>query len=251
MSDHTDAEKLSLLRRCRTALDVLLRNKPMLGALFTGFDTVGNLRAELHPYCLDPDPSGGEHSIVPIPMVLHCPRCGTQHIDAPETDDEHEANLADYTYPAAGTEGHASQPRWTNPPHRSHLCHNAQCVDEHGRRTVWRPSALHTTGVAALPALGEQDTWPGRERHPSMSADRTLAQSILEAALNGRDSAFSTFTRQWADDGFDRCDGALADAVYQVRIAWRHDGSDTARARCQKAIEALTTVLNTSPQTST
>jgi len=44
----------------------------------------------------------------PIPMVLHCPTCGHQHIDAPK--------------PEAG---------WHNPPHRSHLCE--QC------KTIWRP----------------------------------------------------------------------------------------------------------------
>lgn len=245
MPDHTDAEKLSLLRRCRTALDVLLRKKPILGAMFTGIDTLGNLRAELYPYRIEAEGGDDTHSVIPIPMVLHCPRCGTQHIDAPETDNEYERRIASPNE-TSETQGDNIEPRWTNPPHKSHLCHNVQCVDEQGRRTVWRPSALHTTGVAALPALGERDTWPRRESHASASADRTLAQSILAAALNGRDSAFSTLTRQWTYDGFDRCDSPLSEAVYQVRIAWRHDGSEAARARCQQSIEGLSAILNTS-----
>lgn len=67
----------------------------------------------------------------PIPMILHCPACGTQHVDAPE--------------PASG---------WTNPPHTSHLCHNPAC------RTVWRPADVPTVGVAALETRGARDTWP-------------------------------------------------------------------------------------------
>lgn len=72
--------------------------------------------------------SGGSN---PIPMVLHCPACGTQHIDAPE--------------PAKG---------WDNPPHKSHLCH--------GCGAIWRPAGVPTAGVASLDRLGEHDTWkPG------------------------------------------------------------------------------------------
>lgn len=65
----------------------------------------------------------------PIPMVLHCPRCGAQHIDAPE--------------PEIG---------WENPPHRSHSCHGCQ--------TVWRPADVLTTGVAAIETRGKADSWP-------------------------------------------------------------------------------------------
>jgi hypothetical protein len=54
----------------------------------------------------------------PIPMVLHCPACGWQHIDEPKGD-------------------------WTNPPHRSHLC--AGCGH------IWRPFDFPTVGVAECP----------------------------------------------------------------------------------------------------
>src|SRR5688572_27856952 len=67
----------------------------------------------------------------PLPMVLHCPDCAKQHIDAPE--------------PEAG---------WTNPPHKSHTCH--------GCGTVWRPADVETVGVAAIETRGSRDTWNGK-----------------------------------------------------------------------------------------
>lgn len=71
----------------------------------------------------------------PINMVLHCPKCGRQHIDAPDTDyDPHY-------------EGHMI---WTNPPHRSHLCH--------GCGWIWRPADVPTNGVAAVKTKGKADS---------------------------------------------------------------------------------------------
>ncbi len=64
----------------------------------------------------------------PIPMILHCPECGHQHIDAPD--------------PASG---------WTNPPHRSHLCGRCGCI--------WRPADVATAGVARISTAGADDTW--------------------------------------------------------------------------------------------
>ncbi len=63
----------------------------------------------------------------PIDMILYCPECHTQHIDAPE--------------PEKG---------WDNPPHKSHLCH---CC---GR--IWRPADVATNGVAKIKTRGEEDT---------------------------------------------------------------------------------------------
>jgi hypothetical protein len=65
----------------------------------------------------------------PIPVVLHCPRCYTQHIDAPK--------------PERG---------WTNPPHRSHLC--GRCG------LIWRPADVETVGVECVATRGQSDTWP-------------------------------------------------------------------------------------------
>lgn len=71
-------------------------------------------------------------TLEPIPMILHCPTCGLQHIDS-----------------ADGIEG------WTNPPHRSHLCHRCN--------TTWRPCDLATTGVESISTKGSADKaqpWP-------------------------------------------------------------------------------------------
>jgi len=67
-------------------------------------------------------------SVLPIPMILYCPACGVQHVDKPTET-------------------------WSNPPHRSHLCHACGCV--------WRPADVPTTGVAQLQTRGKADTWGG------------------------------------------------------------------------------------------
>lgn len=63
-------------------------------------------------------------------MVLHCPKCGLQHIDAPD----------DRT------------PDWKNEPHRSHLCHNPACG------YIWRPADVPTNGVQAVKTKGKADS---------------------------------------------------------------------------------------------
>ncbi|KVV40895.1 hypothetical protein WT27_13285 [Burkholderia territorii] len=78
----------------------------------------------------------------PIPMLLFCPKCGEQHIDAPEPAD---ADIdVDGTVISATSE-------WTNPPHRSHLCHACGIV--------WRPADVATVGVATIATRGTADTW--------------------------------------------------------------------------------------------
>jgi hypothetical protein len=79
----------------------------------------------------------------PIDMVLFCPACGLQHIDEPE-----DVHWRDPSRDAAGTVG----ARWTNPPHRSHLCHGCGCI--------WRPADVPTNGVAAVKTRGKADTIP-------------------------------------------------------------------------------------------
>ena len=71
-----------------------------------------------------------------IDMVLHCPKCGMQHVDAPEKASEREPVL----YADA----------WTNPPHRSHLCH--------GCGHIWRPADVPTNGVQAVKTTGKADS---------------------------------------------------------------------------------------------
>jgi len=67
----------------------------------------------------------------PIPMVLHCPKCGFQHIDAPDPADN-----------------------WDNPPHTSHKCLNPDC------NVIWRPADVPTAGVEKIETCGRKDNWP-------------------------------------------------------------------------------------------
>lgn len=98
------------------------------GELVEEVDRLTSEVVELRAWVAD----AGREAMRPIPMVLHCPACRGQHIDAPE--------------PEKG---------WTNPPHRSHLC--AFCG------TVWRPCDALTTGVESLKTRGKADTWRSSE----------------------------------------------------------------------------------------
>lgn len=70
----------------------------------------------------------------PLDLVLHCPKCGLQHVDAPE-------------------------PGWDNPLHRSHRCRES----DGGCGTVWRPADYATNGVPTALTRGSADTWPVQE----------------------------------------------------------------------------------------
>lgn len=71
-----------------------------------------------------------------VNMILHCPACGLQHIDAPDRM---------HFIPGTAKE-------WDNPPHRSHLCH--------GCGHIWRPSDVHTNGVERITSKGVNDSAP-------------------------------------------------------------------------------------------
>lgn len=81
-----------------------------------------------------------------IEMVLYCPRCGTQHVDAPDGE-------------------------WTNPPHRSHLCHECSYV--------WRPADVPTTGVKAIHTRGKEDSPPLDQVHAAQSAVRDIVHAAF------------------------------------------------------------------------
>lgn len=82
---------------------------------------------------------------VPIDMVLHCPKCRLQHVDAPEHEREGEIYDGDQVSDSVIT-------GWQNPPHRSHLCH--------GCGHVWRPADVPTNGVQAVKTRGCHDSPP-------------------------------------------------------------------------------------------
>lgn len=96
----------------------------------------------------------------PIDMVLFCPNCGSQHIDAPEEDGCR--NGCRYSAEVGAPPPYSCRARcyympyktsmlWTNPPHRSHLC--AFC------KFIWRPADVPTNGAAAIKTKGEHDSF--------------------------------------------------------------------------------------------
>ena len=91
--------------------------------------------------------------VAPIDMVLHCPKCGTQHID----EDNHEELRIEAAELGVDREGERRLERWieerewSNPPHRSHLCQNRKCGH------IWRPADVPTNGVAAIKTAGTKD----------------------------------------------------------------------------------------------
>ena len=87
---------------------------------------------------VDNVPTEVRFSNPPINMILHCPSCHKQHVDAPDGD-------------------------WTNPPHKSHLCHHCS--------TVWRPADVATNGVAYIQSAGTRDTWICAARGDPMAGD--------------------------------------------------------------------------------
>lgn len=78
----------------------------------------------------------------PIPMILFCPSCGVQHVDAPAP---HKVMCSAFV----NLRNVCTCGAWTNPPHRSHLCGSCN--------HVWRPADVPTTGVADIQTHGKAD----------------------------------------------------------------------------------------------
>ncbi|WP_175777479.1 helix-turn-helix domain-containing protein [Burkholderia anthina] len=119
----------------------------------------------------------------PIDMLLFCPKCGVQHIDAPEPfapvgrcecagPDECETCESNRA---------AFEEIWHNPPHRSHLCHACG--------TIWRPADVPTNGVGSTQTRGNVDTWDGKpeprteaaEEQPSLTKPLTPYGMLVRA----------------------------------------------------------------------
>ncbi len=127
--------------------------------------------------------------VLPIDMILHCPACGMQHVDAPDTNyDPHY-------------EGHMI---WTNPPHRSHLCH--------GCGHIWRPADVPTNGVDAIETRGKNDSpavHPKRfTKVPNGWVFGDTDLGILCEVTRSADGAVSAWIR-------DRRDGSMMDVGKQ------------------------------------
>jgi len=207
----------------------------------------------------------------PIDMVLHCPKCGLQHIDAPDGlrvwggKDENGMNHVSEEGPGA----------WDNPPHRSHMCH--------GCGHIWRPADVPTNGVQAVKTKGKADSQiaspapaqPGQEGEREVDLSDDLAElSMLNQLIDLGSKAAGFHATSNSDDGAkgtaayvqwqetraqmgemirahyaDRAaraapQPATADAVAQAIEALRpisHNSTDDPRGQADKAIALLLT----------
>lgn len=148
----------------------------------------------------------------PIDMVLHCPSCGLQHIDAPNE--------------VIG---------WMNPPHRSHLCE--KCGN------VWRPADVPTNGVASVTTRSEHDGYPTLTRTQLVWERAQLEARVKQLAkglqfyAEGRhfvrymnESAWDTVSGEppnfWCDEAGTTTveDGSIAKLVLSgAEINWEED----------------------------
>jgi hypothetical protein len=87
------------------------------------------------------------HDAEPVPMVLHCPKCGVQHIDA-SNEEEVRITAAErgFVVGSRDWEDFIEKNEWLNPPHKTHQCQS--CKHE------WRPFDYATTGVASMIVSG-------------------------------------------------------------------------------------------------
>lgn len=118
--------------------------------------------------------------LAPVDMVLYCPKCGTQHIDAPEHHADESPECA-----------------WTNRPHKTHLC--AQCGHK------WRPSDTPTNGVAATASGKDSDTAP-------RDVSKVLAAAVRAAELAQRHGG-ANGARVRVPDGFITALSKLIDVI--------------------------------------
>lgn len=116
----------------------------------------------------------------PVPMILHCPACGLQHVDAPE-----ESLGRRFLDPGAS--------EWTNPPHRSHLCQDCG--------HIWRPADVATEGVASINTKGSADSEP-IDPSAALAEATALRERLREAegVLTPLTRVVPSYTSHHADD---------------------------------------------------
>lgn len=137
----------------------------------------------------------------PIDMVLFCPHCGMQHVDA--------ANAAD----------------WSNPPHRSHLC--ARC------NFIWRPADVPTNGVEKIQTAGRDDfsLILGEVKLSAGALERVLWEQIDEHSKLALPSDIVVAVKRLSMRDNRRGIAGLAEALY--RFAKREDhGAETLIGCC-------------------
>lgn len=161
----------------------------------------------------------------PIDMVLHCPACGMQHIDAPEEEEYEDKSGA-----------LRMKCDWTNPPHRSHLCHYCEWV--------WRPADVPTNGVQAVKTKGKADSpiaaTPAPEAAPTVTVPEPPKTPQVDALM-----------AEWEADGATR--GAafirLRDLARELELLADAEGARAAynlrRARtAEQEVKRLGDLLN-------
>lgn len=117
-----------------------------------------DLNALVERYCPKP----------PIDMILICPRCHTQHVDAPSKG-------------------------WTNPPHRSHLCLNCGWI--------WRPADVPTNGVEKIKTIGEKDSFIQELPDWNVVGPGTPLGVMLETHRRGEEGINHCYARMICIDG--------------------------------------------------
>lgn len=113
------------------------------GCAPASFDDLFAIVGRMRTYVDSDRASRAQAAPAPIDMVMHCPACGMQHIDA---SDAKECAWPQCSCADQVDRGCIAQDiSWTNPPHRSHLCH--------GCGHIWRPADVPTNGVQAADPL--------------------------------------------------------------------------------------------------
>jgi len=141
-----------------------------------GFDAVGGapsklnrellgIAKNLHNYIAKKTDYNG-----PVRMVLYCPSCGAQHVDEPQ-----------------GT--------WTNPPHRSHLCHDCGYI--------WRPSDVPTVGVKELYTKGQADHPICLPHRAGVMDNYTIQEIFIQLSDAGHKKAADAIARSYINNSAD------------------------------------------------
>lgn len=172
-------------------------------------------------------------------MIIHCPKCGAQHIDAPEPDICQDCGHPDRDHFNAGERNvcggcvginvvcHCSNfEAWLNPPHTSHQCHF--CTTD-GKPTVFRIADFPTNGVSEIKTRGSNDNYPEaaakKEGESSMKAKRgeRMTDKLWErVALAEELYACAEAEKKHYKDLFEKAQDVIK--AYQIKLAeWEEE----------------------------
>lgn len=172
-----------------------------------------------------------EPAQMPIDMVMHCPKCGLQHIDRPDApprlangDVAHGCEICDGEDECTCPGWKASW--WTNPPHKSHLCRK----DDGGCGNIWRPCSSHATNGVGSVLAGEHD-------HP-LIGQRASEQSFTTAVPELNTLLQETF---WMGRGPNNQDTGMAwfSALSQVLTLLEAKTANAPRQGLRSAIAVI------------